>query len=80
MVRDTDFAYDCWEVDHQSCGDALRPYCAVILRNKKESGKTVVKTSTDFISMRRYADELTKDLRTLSNLDFVEKYGLNNIS
>jgi hypothetical protein len=78
MPRASDTAAECWEVDCQSNGQMLRPFCVVILRSKKESGKSIVTaSSSDFESMSRYAGRLSEDLYTLSNDEFVVKYKLS---
>jgi hypothetical protein len=72
-------AAECWEVDRQFNGQTLRPSCAVILRSKKESGKSIVSAvSSDFESMNKYAERLTEDLYILTNDEFVAKYKLGN--
>ncbi|HEY3298135.1 MAG TPA: hypothetical protein VGK34_05705 [Armatimonadota bacterium] len=74
-------AADCWEVERRSNGEMLRPYCVVVLRSKKDSGKSIVTaSSSDFESMNRYAEHLTEDLYTLTNDEFVQKYKLSNAS
>lgn len=66
-----------WEVDRRTGGDVLRPFCVVILRNKKKSGQSYVKaSSTDFESMQAFAEEMRKDLCGLTNEEFIEKYKL----
>lgn len=72
-------AFECWEVEQQACGGVVRPYCLVILKNKEDENKSVVKaTSSDFMSMDSFAEELRKDLNELTNLEFMNKYELNS--
>lgn len=72
-------ATSCWEIDRQTSGDLRRPFCIVVLRNKKKSGEPHVKaSSTDFQSMQAYADGMQKDLGELTNEEFVEKYSLGS--
>ncbi|HET6453762.1 MAG TPA: hypothetical protein VFI02_05110 [Armatimonadota bacterium] len=71
-------AVNCWEVERRSCGQVLKPYYVVMLRNKKV-GKSVIKaTSSDGQSMTEYADQLRKDLYDLTDYEFVSKYQLGS--
>jgi uncharacterized C2H2 Zn-finger protein len=80
MSKGAEPAASCWQIDRQTCGQVLRPYCVVILRNKKKVGRSVVKaSSTDFESMHRYAEQLKKDLEALTNAEFVRKYQLGSM-
>lgn len=71
-------ASNCWEVERRPCGQVLKPYYVVVLRNKK-AGKSVVKaTSSDGQSMTDYAEQLRKDLYDLTDYEFVTKYQLGS--
>lgn len=70
-------AVNYWEVDRQTAGEFRRPYCVIILRNKKKTGKSKVQAaSADFESMCRYADQMSKDLYDLTDEEFITKYNL----
>ena len=74
-----DTASNCWEVERQSCGQVFRPYYMVILRNKKKTGKSVVKaTSSDSETLGLLVEQLDKDLNELTNDEFVTKYELGS--
>lgn len=76
MAKGSEPAVNCWEVERQSCGEVYRPYCVVILRNRKAKRSIVQASSSDFESMKRYADRLSDDLYALTDDEFVEKYKL----
>ena len=76
MSKYVELASDCWEVERHSCGQVLRPYCVIILRNKKGRKAVVQASSSDFDSMKRYAEQLSDDLQALTNDQFVDKYKL----
>ena len=79
MQKSADSASGYWEVERQSVGQPLRPYCVVILRNKRKAMQSIVKaSSTDFESMNEYADQLRKDLLELTNDEFMDKYKLGS--
>jgi len=81
MSSNSEPASSCWEVERHSCGTMTRPCCVVILRSKKEVGKSIVAaTSSDFESMNQHANRLSEDLFALSNDEFTEKYGIVNAS
>jgi hypothetical protein len=67
----------CWQVECRVSSHAMKPYCIVILRNKKSFGESFVKaSSSDFGRMQEYADQLDRDLSGLTNEQFVMKYDL----
>lgn len=81
MSESRELASDCWEVERQAGGQVLRPLYVVVLRHKNNRSKSVVKaSSSDFTSVNRYAEQLSDDLFTLSNSEFVEKYRLGHIA
>lgn len=74
-VRQSAFEY--WEVERESCGQTFHPYYVLVLKNKKKTGKTVVKaSSSDAQAVRTLMADLQKDLQELSNDEFVAKYDL----
>ncbi|MHB0912169.1 MAG: hypothetical protein ACYC2Y_01820 [Armatimonadota bacterium] len=79
MPKADESAAACWEVDRRASGQMPRPYCVVILRDKK-AGRSVVKaSSSDFDSMKKYAEQLSEDLYTLTNEEFVKRYNLGAV-
>ncbi len=80
MPQDAERAANCWAVERHSCGQVMRPYYVVVLKDKKK-GKSVVKaTSSDAQSMGQYADRLKKDLYDLTDEEFAAKYQLSTIA
>ncbi|MDH7481162.1 MAG: hypothetical protein QHH26_04180 [Armatimonadota bacterium] len=69
-----------WEVDRKMTSHQLRPYCVVILRNKKQKKAVVKASSYDFESMKEYAEALQEDLEKLTNEEFIRKYDLTTIT
>jgi|GEM_PF-2264485 len=76
MGRVFEPASSYWEVDRRSNDNSLRPFCVVILRNKKNKKSVVKASSSDFESMQAYAEVLRQDLEQLSNEEFINKYNL----
>jgi hypothetical protein len=73
-----DRAASYWEVDRQASGHVPKSYYVVILRNKK-AGRSIVKaSSSDSEYMNQYAQQLSEDLYTLTNDEFVNKYQLKH--
>ena len=71
-------ASNCWEVDRRTNDHPLKPFCVVILRNRK-AGRSVVKAaSSDFESMAAYAESLQQDIERLTNVEFINKYDLTS--
>ncbi len=73
-------AASCWEVDRRIGGSVMRPFCVIVLRNKKRSESYVKASSADINSMQAIAEQMQKDLYSLSNDDFVAKYTLGSCS
>jgi hypothetical protein len=81
MSEFNETAADCWEIEQEAGGQIFKPVYMVILRDKKQPSRSVVKaTSSDFQSVNRYAQQLQEDLYLLSNEEFVKKYVLSSIS
>ncbi|MDI6827974.1 MAG: hypothetical protein QME62_05770 [Armatimonadota bacterium] len=73
-------AANYWEVEREMTNHQMRPYCVVILRNKKNRKAVVKASSYDFVSMKEYEEELQQDLEKLTDEEFVRKYDLTTIS
>lgn len=81
MSEVNDSAADWWEIDHQAGGQVFKPVYMVVVRRKSQPGKSVVKvSSSNFMSVRKYEEQLNSDLYLLSNNEFVRKYGLHNLT
>lgn len=79
MSEDIEPAASCWEVERHSCGQVFRPYYVVILRSKRDVGKSIVKaSSTDSESISEFANTMNTDLISLTNYEFMAKYQLGS--
>ena len=81
MSNRVESAANNWEVERRYSEHTLKPYCILVLRNRKKKGESVVKaSSSDYMWMQEYAEQLNRDLYELTNDDFVEKYQLCSIT
>ena len=81
MLNVNESASNNWEIDRRIGGSMMSPFCVVVLRNKKESGQSVIKASSaDISSMQVIEEQMQKDLYSLNNDEFVEKYELGSCS
>lgn len=71
-------AADTWEVDRRMCGTVSKQFCVIVLRDRKDGRSVVKASSSDLVSMGEYAEQLARDLHSLTNDDFVRKYQLGS--